>query len=368
MIEKKGHNSDISEALDDIRLEYECGQAFVRHRFPKPSVEAEWEKFKSQVDGKAKVQLKPLRRELALRWLGAVMAAAIFMGAMFIITLDEQVTVESKPLVVLLEKTSDNTLKMIETDEVADKISEYELTTAELLEKKGAILSSKQADYTQVNEQPAQILVSIPRGQTYQITLNDGTEVWLNAGSRLSFPSSFIGDSRVVTLDGEAYFKVARDEKRPFIVSTSQIATHVLGTEFNMKAYEGLESHVTLVKGAVKVEIKDSQKEVLLYPGEDIACLHDGTCQVRQVDTTRYAQWLDGYFYFDDVCLKDILKELGYWYNLTIEAEDDARLMDMRLHFVAEHDDGIESVIEKLNMYDYLSVCQKDNSLVVCRK
>ena len=367
MIEKKKHPSGTSDPLDDIRLQYECEQAFVRHRFPEPSVDAEWEKFKLQVEAKEWVHPKPLRRTLALRWIGTAMAAAVFVGVMFLVTWSEPVEMESKPLVVLLEKTSDNTLKMVETDEAKEEVAEYELT-AELLEKKGAVLSSEQADYTRVNEQVAQISVSIPRGQTYRITLNDGTEVWLNAGSRLSFPSRFTGGPRVVTLDGEAYFKVSRDENRPFIVKTAQIATHVLGTEFNMKAYEGSESHVTLVKGSVKVEIKDTQKEVLLYPGEDIACLHDGTCQVRQVDTTRYAQWLDGYFYFDDVCLKDILKELGYWYNLTIEAEDDVRLMDMRLHFVAEHNDGIESVIEKLNMYDYLSVLQKDNSLVVCRK
>lgn len=367
MMEKKENQLDTLDAMDEIRLQYECEQAFVRHRFPKPPVDAEWERFKSQMDGKEEAQAKSLPRTLALKWIGVAMAAAVFIGAVFIFASDNQVEVESKPLVVLLEKTSDNTIKMVETDEIKDETSEYELT-AELLEKKGAVLSSKQANYTQVNEQPAQILVSIPRGQTYQITLNDGTEVWLNAGSRLSFPSRFTGDSRIVTLDGEAYFKVAKDEKRPFIVKTEQIATHVLGTEFNVKAYAGLESHVTLVKGSVKVEIKDTQKEVLLYPGEDIACLHDGTCQVKEVDTTRYAQWLAGYFYFDDVCLKDILKELGYWYNLTIEAEDDARLMDMRLHFVAEHNDGIASVIEKLNMYDYLSVTQKDDRLYVCRK
>lgn len=367
MEEKKVYKSGTPDTLDDVRLQYECEQALLRHRFPVPSVDAEWNKFKSQVDIDVVVKYPNRVKVLRLKWVVATMVAAVFVGILFMLTLDSPVEISTKPLVVLLEKTSENTIKMVETDEVKNKVSEYELTE-ERLETKGAVLSTKQADYTQVNEQPAQIVVSIPRGQTYQVTLNDGTEVWLNAGSRLSFPNRFDGNSRVVTLDGEAYFKVARDENRPFVVQTKQIATHVLGTEFNVKAYEGLESHVTLVKGSVRVEIQETQKEVLLYPGEDIACLHNGTYSVKQVDTARYAQWLAGYFYFDDVCLRDILKELGYWYNLTIEAEDDMNLMDMRLHFVAEHNDGIASVVDKLNMYDYLSVSLEENALVVCRK
>ena len=104
MMEKKENQLDTLDAMDEIRLQYECEQAFVRHRFPKPPVDAEWERFKSQMDGKEEAQAKSLPRTLALKWIGVAMAAAVFIGAVFIFASDNQVEVESKPLVVLLER------------------------------------------------------------------------------------------------------------------------------------------------------------------------------------------------------------------------------------------------------------------------
>jgi len=371
MVKKTDNQNETSNPLEDIRLQYECEQAFIRRYSPEPSVREEWNKFLSQEERiekeKKRISIRKTKRTL---WISVGMTvAAIFIGMLFLPLLEEPLPTPpvSKPLLVLLKESKEHEIKIEETDEREQKISEYNLAT-EPVNKQGAILSSKQADYTQVKSRTSQMKVSIPRGKTYHITLNDGTEVWLNAGSRLLFPNHFDGETRSVTLHGEAYFKVAKDEKKPFVVVTDQLATYVLGTEFNVKAYEGSESHVTLVKGSVKVEIPKVQKEILLSPGEDIACLHDGTCTVEQVDTERYIQWMAGYFYFDNVCLKDILKELGYWYNLTVEAENDMDLMDMRLHFVVERDKGIEQVIKKLNAYHYLSVTKEENTLVVCRK
>lgn len=371
MVKKNDNQIEVSNSLEDIRLQYECEQAFIRRYSLEPSVREEWNKFLSQEKTiekeKKRISIRKTKRTL---WISVGMAvAAIFIGILFLPLLEEPVSTPSvsKPLFVLLEESTEHDVKIEETNEQKQSTTEYAIAT-ESVNKQGAILSSRQADYTQVKSQAMQMKVSIPRGKTYHVILNDGTEVWLNAGSRLLFPNHFDGETRSVTLHGEAYFKVAKNEKKPFVVITDQLATYVLGTEFNVKAYEGSESHVTLVKGSVKVEIPKVQKEVLLAPGEDIACLHDGTCTVERVDTEHYIQWMAGYFYFDNVCLKDILKELGYWYNLTVEAENDMDLMDMRLHFVVERDKGIEQVIKKLNAYHYLSVTKEENTLVVCRK
>lgn len=365
--ENRTMKTDEQDSLEDIRLQYECEQACARRHFQEPSVDVEWKKFQSLLEDKVQKHTA-VQKPLRMRWIGAALAiAAVFTGIIYFTVWHESEPVETKPLLVLLEETSEQEVRIEEKDEVHHETAEYELT-AKPMEKQGAVLSSKQADYSLTKAQPLQLTVSVPRGKIYPIRLNDGTEVWLNAGSRMSFPNRFEGDTRTVMLEGEAYFKVARDEKRPFIVNTDQVSTHVLGTEFNVKAYPGSESHVTLVKGSVKVEIPNTQKEVLLYPGEDIACLENGTCTVKQVDTEEYAQWLAGYFYFDNVHLKDILKELGYWYNLTVELEEDAFLLDMRLHFVVERNIGITQVAEKLNMYRYLSVTKEGNTLRVCRK
>lgn len=367
MVRKNENETETSRPQEDRCLQYECEQAFIRRHFSEPSADNEWDEFISRIAEKENKR-KSARESKRIIWISVAMtAAAVLIGMFFLPLLQSPQPAVHKPLLVLLEESTENEVKIEETDEQEQRTIEYELAT-ESVNKQGALLSSKQADYTQVKSRTSQMKVSIPRGKTYHITLSDGTEVWLNAGSRLSFPNHFDGETRSVTLHGEAYFKVARNEKKPFVVITDHLATHVLGTEFNVKAYDDSETHVTLVQGSVKVEIPEIQKEVLLYPGEDMACLPDGTCKVEQVDTECYIQWMEGYFYFDNVCLKDILKELGYWYNLKIEAEYDMELMDMRLHFVVERDRGIEQVIEKLNTYHYLSVTKEENTLVVCRK
>ena len=105
---------------------------------------------------------------------------------------------------------------------------------------------------------PAQLMaLSVPRGQDYHLTLADGTQVWMNAESRLEFPDRFNGNTREVRLKGEAYFEVKKDAKRPFVVHTDYLTTRVLGTAFNVRAYSRRDASVTLVSGRVQVNSGD---------------------------------------------------------------------------------------------------------------
>lgn len=360
----ENQNENLSEEL----LHYECEQALLRAHFEEPSAEAAWQAFQQRVQKEDERKPKLKRNPRFNYWiLGGSIAAAVVIGVLFY----PYISVQEKEHTMTLFTATNTELPIT----VEEQLDDSDLTNKMVIAKdetevvnKGAVFSSKEADYTQRSADEIRTSVaSIPCGQVYKIILNDGTEVWLNADSRLVFPTRFVGTKRLVRLEGEAYFKVARNENMPFIIETEKITTQVLGTEFNVKTYKNSEAHITLVDGSVKVRMPEIDKEVMLEPGEDIAYA-DNDFQVKKVDTSYYTQWRDGYFYFDDMHLSDILSDLGRWYNITIEMEQDSLLINQRLHFIADRSEDIDQVMENLNAFEYLSVSKKENKLTVRRK
>ena len=144
----------------------------------------------------------------------------------------------------------------------------------------------------------------VPFGKQSKIILSDQTEVWLNAGSRLIYPTVFRGGKRKVQLQGEAYFKVSKDKSNPFIVETSNSKIKVLGTSFNVKAYPGEKVEETvLVEGAVLLNVGDQifGKEVQLKPEQRIVLSGtDYSYSVSKVDVRDYTSWIDGLFVFNE--------------------------------------------------------------------
>lgn len=160
--------------------------------------------------------------------------------------------------------------------------------------------------------------LTIPRGGEYILKLSDGTKVWLNAETELSYPARFEASSRQVFLKGEAYFEVARNESSPFIITTGEQVITVLGTSFGVRAYaEENRIFTTLEQGSVK--ISTPQQSTLLKPGEQ-SCndLLSGQIQVAKVNTLLYTAWHTGKFMFADQSLEDILNTLSRWYNMNI--------------------------------------------------
>ena len=163
----------------------------------------------------------------------------------------------------------------------------------------------KELDYRQVVSTITQThVLTIPRGENFKVVLCDGTEVWLNANTNFVYPTAFIGNERIVSLEGEAYFKVAKDAKRPFIVKTRTVQTRVLGTEFNIRSYTPEDTHVVLINGKVEVSNTQGGAFTRLYPGEDAHLQPDGNFILTEVDLDSYVYWKDGYFYFDDTTLR----------------------------------------------------------------
>ena len=157
----------------------------------------------------------------------------------------------------------------------------------------------------------------IPRGGQYQITLSDGTNVWLNSETKLIYPSRFVGKERKVKLIGEAYFKVAKDVNLPFIVESEGMDILVTGTEFNVSAYKGVsETVTTLIEGSVEAYNNDKEK-IKLIPGQQAYQTIGGSeFGKRLVDVDMIISWRKGYFSFDYQDLEEVMNNVSRWYDI----------------------------------------------------
>jgi ferric-dicitrate binding protein FerR (iron transport regulator) len=160
--------------------------------------------------------------------------------------------------------------------------------------------------------------VNTPRGGQYQVILPDGSKVWLNAESSLRFPTAFSGEERNVELTGEAYFDIAKDARKPFIVAVNSMEVEVLGTEFNVMAYanEGT-VNTSLLRGAVRV--RNAGTVSVLRPGQQARLYKDGRLSVvNHPFIEDEAAWKDGMFIFNDEHLGSIMRRISRWYNVEI--------------------------------------------------
>jgi ferric-dicitrate binding protein FerR (iron transport regulator) len=164
---------------------------------------------------------------------------------------------------------------------------------------------------------PAKNTLTIPRGGHYQIVLNDGTRVWLNAASSLTFPTVFTGSERRVQLVGEAYFEVAENKKMPFRVVSDETQVEVLGTHFNFRAYPEDELvKTTLLEGAIRLSTPSAA--VLLKPGEQGSNRSNGMIDVRSVKSRESIAWKNGLFIFRNERITEIMKQISRWYNVDV--------------------------------------------------
>lgn len=160
-----------------------------------------------------------------------------------------------------------------------------------------------------------------PYGKRSSITFSDGTKVWVNAGSKLVYPTEFDKEKREIYVDGEIYIEVAEDKKRPFIVKTKSIDVSVLGTRFNVSAYENDKAKsVVLVSGSVSISSETQKKKTILQPNQMYSDI-EGTCSVENVDAGMYTLWTQGLYQFESEKLKNILVRLERYYGIQIECD-----------------------------------------------
>jgi ferric-dicitrate binding protein FerR (iron transport regulator) len=291
---------------------------------------------------RAKDRTTPVRRLTVWKWAGVAAAACLLLIAgyqMWQPPGNKKVTTvaqeskgpadlrpgkRNKAVLIMADNTQ------IELDSIRSGVLGVQGSSRIRKVEDGSILYENGNQENQTTELAYNIL-EIPVGSEFQLTLADGSKVWLNSASRLKFPVSFSGNTREVEVSGEAYFEVAPNKAKPFKVHFNGSAVEVLGTHFNVNAYEN--DHVqavTLLEGSVKVMHQASA--VKIRPGQQALLESAQPIQVKQIDTEEAVAWKNGYFMFVDENIRSIMKKMSRWYGFTVEYQgnvDDERFGGM---------------------------------------
>lgn len=371
--------------IEDLRLILDYKRAEAMNRIPLPDIEAERKRFwdthadadsnqpennPSPLDTEdaAEVSLPaassaatPLRARRWRKWWFAAAAAAIVIIGISIPLLipaphdgSMQVfTADASGALSRLSIDGDDTF-VIRGDRPDKELS-----------AQGIIATKRSIDlsHARSNGKNHKLTLTTPCGQDYTVTLSDGTTVVLNAGSQLIFPDAFGAGNREVYLKGEAMFDVAHDPAHPFIVKTDWFDTRVLGTKFNLRSYSREDTHVTLLEGKVTVS-KEQAPEVTLNPSEQASLSQSGEITKQKVDTYPYLEWQNGFFYFDNASLAEIMRELGRWYNVDVVFHNE-KLLNYRIHFSASREEPLLEAVRNLNALGIFNVSLDGRRLAI---
>ena len=204
--------------------------------------------------------------------------------------------------------------------------------------------------------------ISAPAGQRVQLELSDGTQVWLNARTKIEYPAAFVGKDRRVKLDGEAYFQVAKNASKPFIVQTSKGDVEVLGTKFNVESYSDDNTFTTaLMEGAVKVTAGGYQCN--LKPNQ-MAYLKDGKIRVAPIEDYNPYRWREGIISFKNETFPDIIHEFEKYYGVEFRIENKT-VMSYRCSGKFRHSDGVQYALRVLQKdVDFKFTRNEENHII----
>lgn len=201
--------------------------------------------------------------------------------------------------------------------------------------------------------------IFVPPGQRAELTLTDGTKVWLNAKTTFTFPDKFTANNRRVTLDGEGYFDVTKNPEKPFIVNTERYDIKVMGTEFNVTAYSGSSVFETsLLKGAVEVFSPAKNTKVSLEPHMR-TYEENGILKKDTIEHENYFLWKEGLICFYDEPVDKMIKKLQLYYDVKIDVQNKT-LLNNRYSGKFRTKDGVEHVLKVLQLNNKFSY-EKDN-------
>lgn len=341
----------------------ECRRAFVRRTIPAPDVDEAWSRFAAS-HARSSAMAEPAditdtagrgsRIRLMMRWAAAACAVVA------VLALGTYVVVTQERTRMVCKATNEPQHVTVRSGEGPEQV---------VKDEKDIVFRQTASASRTIKT----ITVSTTRGKDCHVTLPDGTQVWLDSESTLQFPETFTGKTRDVQLTGEAYFDVAHDSRHPMVVTSQYFSAVVLGTAFNMNVYDAECANIILVRGCVAVskdpitDMKkgDTSKFTLLSPGEQ-AKVDGDAISIHKVEIYPLTQWKDGLFYFDSEPLADIMRKLGQWYNVNVVFEN-ADLMNIRLHFVADRNGNLDDVIADLNRMRSATVTMKDNTVIVSK-
>lgn len=348
-IEEDGRNRALFDRLQDSGYVWNSLPEFRGY----DSVE-DWEKLR--------VRLTP-RRKIG-RWARVCAASVVILlcGGMAWYFMEEQNREAQYVNYLPIEYGRSKAMLFLESGEMIRLEADREAITREIKGENFVNTGSKLVYSDTVEEKKVEWhTLQVPRGGEFVLCLADGTVVTLNADSKIHYPDRFTGNERQVSLEGEAFFEVAKDSLKPFVVKTKGIDVRVLGTAFNLKAYPDEYQQTTLVCGAVEV-LLDKQK-VALQPGEQATCV-DKELRVEQVDIRPYIAWKNDRFVFENESLEDVLKKLERWYNITVFIQNHT-LTEKRFTGNLPKYENINNVLKILALTTNIKFELNDRTLIV---
>lgn len=303
-----------------------------------------------------------------LLYVGGIAAAAVVVWAVFFLHTHKDALSQKGEKDVLFAAIEDNSQPLLTNSKGKSVDVATYLDVKEGIENAVSVVAKVKDD----NTIPMDTMrFTIPYGKDYTVLLPDGSRVKLHPGSRISYPTRFIGNTRQVSLSGEAYFMVAKDATKPFIVKTGNVYTKVLGTEFNVKSWEeqGVSNNeITLVEGSVQVSSSSKagvNNSMVLKPGQQAKCSSQSSSfDVKNLDTYPYTMWRDNFFYFDNINMKEVLLAIGQRYNMSVVCHN-KEISNLRVRFIAERDSSINYIIDKINGLGTVSASIENRRIVV---
>lgn len=206
----------------------------------------------------------------------------------------------------------------------------------------------------------------VPYGKRTQLNLSDGTRAWLNSGSVLEFPTQFTGKNREIHLSsGEIYLEVAPDKKKSFIVHTSDFSVKVHGTKFNISAYSDSPKSIVLVEGSVGLRSNVGTNETKLSPNEQAVYSENGTFSKRTVDVTEFISWKNGYLSFDKTPMIEVLKQVGRYYNLSFNFDQDVNLQKRTCSGKIYLSDNLDNVMTTIALLSSTRYAKQNNQIYI---
>jgi len=362
MNENYSHDDDNFTPADQaqmpgVREEEALRQALRRQHTPAPDVDDAWAAF---------ARKNHIMTPRSRRWPVAAAAAAVLVVALGIASYlwlnPSEPASEPQQVFAHIDEPSAVSL----TDRISGQVIALEETQINF----DAERANKEVPTA---AEPHLLTLRVPRGTTYELTLPDGTEVWLNSDSELSFPDHFPDTERLVILTGEGYFKVTKDKERPFRIKAPNFSTTVLGTEFNIRAYDRDASIVSLVSGSVSLHsvaapVQTGDNNPILKPGQTATIGVDGSIRIEELDAYSYVQWKENLFYFNNSPLQDVIREMGRWYNVDIYIENPEESKDLNVHFAADRSESLGAALDNLNELGLIqATLDKDSSRVSVR-
>lgn len=298
-----------------------------------------WDRIQKTNINKGKAKRK---NYLLIGWSVAAGIALLMGGLFFLKTYSSVLTSDIATFAVEAKAElpeTEEALLILDRDNIVslkEKESKVTYDSLEIKTNQESILKEKVATYNQL---------VIPRGKRSMLTFSDGSKVWVNAGTRVVYPVEFEKGKREIYVDGEIYIEVARDEKRPFYVRTKDMNVRVLGTKFNVTAYESESIRsVVLAQGCVQVETAQTPKAILA-PNQ-MFCVAEGKENITQVDVEQMISWINGLYCFQSADLGIVLKRLSTYYGINVDF--DPALSKIKCSGKIDLKDNFETVINGL--------------------